>query len=156
MRRNIPVRQVMPDLAILGIAQRRPANAKELGQARGIDERFSRGKTADQILEAVRVGLDAEPPEARPSSDDLDRDLRPVVTLVSAWVSQVAKQERIDTSILATRADLVAFLSGDPTSRLAHGWRAELLGEGLDQLVHGRAGLTFERGDGLKLVELPS
>lgn len=155
MQRNVPVRQVLPDLAILGIAQRRPTSAKELGQARGVDERFSRGKVADQLLDAVREGLEAEPPEARPTSDDLDRDLRPVVTLVSAWVSQVAKAERIDSSILATRSDLVAFLSGDPDARLARGWRAGLLGEGLDKLVHGRAALTFERGDGLRLVDLP-
>src|SRR5690606_10573286 len=46
MQRNVPVRQVLPDLAILGIAQRRPANDKELRQARGVDERFSRGKLA--------------------------------------------------------------------------------------------------------------
>ncbi|MFP5489649.1 MAG: ribonuclease D, partial [Acidimicrobiia bacterium] len=50
MSRNIPVRQVLPDLAVLGIAQRQPSTDKELGQARGVDERFSRGKVAQQIL----------------------------------------------------------------------------------------------------------
>ena len=39
--------------------------------------------------------------------DDLDRALRPAVTLVSAWVSQLARQQRIDTTLLASRADLV-------------------------------------------------
>ena len=73
---------------------------------------------------------------------------------MSAWVSQIARTERIDASILATRADLVAFLARDPDARLAHGWRAQLLGEGLERLLAGRAALTFDRGDGLRLVDL--
>jgi ribonuclease D len=154
MKRNVPVRQVLPDLAVLGIAQRQPTNEKELSQARGVDERFSRGKPAAEILAAVAEGKLADPPDARPGGDDLERDLRPAVTLVSAWVSQVARTERIDASILATRSDLVAFLVRDPDARLNHGWRAELLGEGLERLVEGRAALTFERGDGLRLVDV--
>jgi ribonuclease D len=154
MRRNIPVRQVLPDLAVLGIAQRQPSTEKELSQARGVDERFSRGKLAAEILAAVAEGKVAEPPDARPGGDDLERDLRPAVTLVSAWVSQVARIERIDASILATRSDLVAFLARDPDARLARGWRGELLGDGLNRLIEGRAALTFDRGDGLRLVDL--
>ena len=156
MERNVPVRQVLPDLAVLGISQRQPGTEKELSQARGVDERFSRGKTASKILEAVAAGKQAEPPEARNGTDDLERELRPAVTLISAWVSQVAKSERIDTSMLATRSDLVAFLSQDPTARLAHGWRAEILGEGIDRLVNGKAALTFDRGAGLRLVDVPN
>jgi ribonuclease D len=155
MERNIPVRQILPDLAILGIAQRQPTTEKELSQARGVDDRFSRGKLAQEILAAVAAGRDADPPEARAGGDDLDRDLRPAVTLVSAWVSQVARTERIDTAILATRADLVELLAGDPDARLAHGWRAQVLGDGISRLVDGRAALTFDREGGLRLVDVP-
>jgi ribonuclease D len=150
--RNIPVRQVLPDLAVLGISQRQPTNTKELSQARGVDDRFTRGKVAEQLLAAVAEGRAAEPPPAIASNEDLDRDLRPAVTLIAAWVSQVAKRERIDTATLATRADLVAFLSDDPEARLATGWRNELLGEGIDRLIAGKAALTFDRGNGLRLV----
>jgi ribonuclease D len=152
MERNIPVRQVLPDLAVLGISQRQPSSEKELSQARGVDERFSRGKVAAQILQAVADGKRAEPPAARSSGDDLERELRPAVTLISAWVSQVARSEKIDTSILATRSDLIALLSGDPDARLTRGWRRELLGDGIDHLLQGRAALTFDRGAGLRLV----
>jgi ribonuclease D len=156
MERNIPVRQILPDLAVLGIAQRQPDTEKELSQARGVDERFSRGKLATEILAAVAAGKNAEPPDARPGGDDLERDLRPAVTLVSAWVSQVARAEKIDTAILATRADLVELLTGDPTARLAHGWRSEVLGDGIARLVDGRAALTFDREGGLRLVDVPT
>jgi ribonuclease D len=154
MERNIPVRQILPDLAVLGIAQRQPTTEKELSQARGVDERFSRGKLAAEILAAVAAGREAEPPDARPGGDDLDRDLRPAVTLVSAWVSQVARAEKIDTAILATRADLVELLAGEPDARLANGWRAQVLGDGISRLVAGQAALTFDREGGLRLVDV--
>lgn len=154
MERNVPVRQVLPDLAILGITQRQPSNEKELSQARGVDDRFNRGKIAKAILDAVAEGKRADPPDAPTTSDDLERDLRPAVALISAWVSQVAKSEKIDTATLATRADLVAFLSEDSSARLARGWRKEILGEGIERLVSGKAALTFDRGVGLRLVDV--
>ena len=72
---------------------------------------------------------------------------------MSAWVSEVAREQRIDTALLATRNDLVSFLRGDADSRLAHGWRNEFLGEGIRKLVEGRAALTFDGRGSLKLIE---
>jgi ribonuclease D len=152
MRTDIPVRQVLPDLAILGISQRAPSSLKELKQARGVDDRHTRGGIADEILEAVKAGREAEPPEAPRSSDDLDRNLRPAITLISAWVGQLARDEKIDNVLLATRADIVALLRDDDDARLASGWRAEMLGDGIKQLVSGKAGLTFDPEGRLKLM----
>lgn len=152
MRTDIPVRQVLPDLAILGISQRAPSTLKELKQARGVDERHSRGGIAEEILEAVNAGSAADPPEAPRSSDDLDRNLRPAITLISAWVGQLARDERIDNALLATRSDIVALLRDDEDARLATGWRAEILGDGIKQLVSGQAGLTFDPQGRLKLM----
>lgn len=154
METDTPVRQVLPDLAILGIAQRQPASLDELGQARGVDDRHRKGRIAREVLAAVDAGRHAAPPPAPNGVDDLDRTLRPAVTLVSAWVSQVARNERIDTALLATRADLVAFLRGDPDARLGVGWRGELLGEGIRRLVSGHAGLTFDGEGGLRLIDV--
>ena len=155
MRTDVPVRQVLPDLALLGVSQRAPDSLKELSQARGVDERHSRGRLAEEILEAVRIGRQAEPPNAPRSNDDLDKSLRPAVTLISAWVSQLARDERIDTALLATRSDIVAFLREDDDARLSRGWRSELLGEGIRQLVGGEAGLTFDPDGRLELVRVP-
>ena len=76
------------------------------------------------------------------------------MTLVSAWVSQLARQQRIDTTLLATRADLVALLRGDAGARLAHGWRAEVLGDDVKRLVAGEAALSFDGRGGLRLIDL--
>ncbi len=154
MATDTPVRQVLPDLAVLGVAQRQPRTVAELSQARGIDERHTRGSIAKELLEAVAIGATEEVQLPAPDGEDLERTMRPAVALVSAWVSEVARQERIDTALLATRHDLVAFLRGDSDARLASGWRHDLLGDGIRRLVAGGAGLTFDGRGGLRLVEL--
>ncbi len=150
-----PVRQVLPDLAILGISQRQPRTIAELGQARGVDERHTRGIIGKELLAAVEEGLREEAHLPAPDGDDLDRSMRPAVALVSAWVSEVARAEHIDTALLATRSDLVAFLRGDEDARLATGWRHDLLGDGIRRLVAGRAALTFDGKGGLNLIDVP-
>lgn len=152
---DAPVRQVLPDLAILGISQRQPRTIPELAQARGVDDRHTRGTIGKDILAAVEEGLREEAHLPAPDGEDLERNLRPAVALVSAWVSEVARAERIDTALLATRNDLVAFLRGDSHARLATGWRHDLLGDGIRRLVAGNAALTFDGKGGLKLVDIP-
>lgn len=152
---DAPVRQVLPDLAILGIAQRQPRTLAELAQARGVDERHSRGNIAKELLAAVEEGLREEAHLPPPEGEDLDRSMRPAVALVSAWVSEVARAEKIDTALLATRSDLTAFLRGDEDARLASGWRHDLLGDGIRKLVAGKAGLTFDGRGGLRLIDVP-
>jgi ribonuclease D len=146
MASDIPVRHVLADLAVLGIAQRQPGTVEELRQARGVDERSMRGGFAEELLAAVAEGSRREPPDLPIGTEDVDKELRPAITLISAWVSQLARTERIDSVLLATRADLVAFLRGDPDARLRSGWRAALLGDGITALIEGRAALTFTSG----------
>jgi len=153
MNSDVPPRQVLPDLALHGISQREPTTIGELAQARGVDERHTRGAIAQEILDAVRRGR--ERPMELPSSegDDVERHLRPAITLMSAWISEVARQEKVDTALLATRQDIIQFLSDHPGARLSSGWRHELVGEQLGALVSGRAGLSFDGRGGLRMIE---
>jgi ribonuclease D len=154
MANDIPTRQVLADLAVLGIAQKAPRTATDLGQCRGVDDRHVRGGFAAEILAAVERGLDRPVDVPVSDTDELDRSLRPAVTLVSAWVSDLARRQRIDTSILATRHDIVALLRGDADARLARGWRASLIGDDVGRLVAGSAGLTFDGKGGLRLIDV--
>jgi len=147
-----PVRHVLADLAVLGIAQRQPTTVEELGSTRGVDGRLSRSRLAEGLLEAVRAGREADPPDAPRGTVELDRSMRPAVTLISAWISQVARDEQLDTELLATRHDIVELLSAPESSRLRAGWRAELLGDGVAALVSGRSGLTFDGAGRLVLT----
>ncbi len=55
-RLDVPVRQVLADLALLGISQRAPRTVDELSQSRGVDGRHTKGSIATDILAAVERG----------------------------------------------------------------------------------------------------
>ena len=151
---DIPSRHVLPDLALVGIAMNPPTSLGDLKKLRGVDDRHTRGKTADDILAAVKQGLET-PDRTAPATrrDDIDRDQRPAVALASAWLSQLARDLKIDTTLLATRSDLSSFLADDPDSRLANGWRHALLGDPIRRLVAGDFALAFDGRGGLTLEE---
>jgi ribonuclease D len=149
-----PVRFVLPDLALVGIAQRPPADLEALRRVRGLDERHLRGSVPGELLAAVAEGLALPRHRLRvPAAGDVDRDLRPAISLISAWVAQLGRQLHIDPTLLATRADVEALLRGDERARLAHGWRAEVLGQDIRRLVEGRAAIAFDGRGGLVLED---
>ena len=148
-----PPRFVLSDMAVVGIAQRAPATADELARVRGVDDRLARGRSGSEILDAVRAGRDAPPRRDSEPPKELPRELRPAVSLVSAWVSQLAREEEIDSTLVATRSDIEALLRGDEDARLTVGWRADLVGEPIRRLVSGDAALAFESDGNLVLEE---
>jgi ribonuclease D len=153
---DVPVRQVMPDIGVVAIAQQAPTRVEQLAALRSVEQRHLRSGADAEILTAVQVGLRMSGDEARPPrSPELPRHLRPVVTLVTAWISQLARDHRLDPALLATRADVEAFLKDDPDSRLLHGWRSDLVGTPIAQLVAGDAAVAFD-GDGHLVLEARS
>jgi ribonuclease D len=153
---DVPVRHVLPDLALQSIAHRPPATREALAAVRGLDSRYLRGDAVNEILAAVRQGQRL--PSAAlnlPPVDEVPKDLRPAVALAMAWIGQLARDAAVDPTLLATRADLVALLRDDPSARLTQGWRAGLAGSTLARLLHGEAALAFDRNGGL-LIEARS
>ena len=151
---DVPIRFVLADLAVAGIAQAAPETVQQLNAVRGLSGRGVRGDVAEEILAAVARGKALPPEQLRvPPTDDIEREQRPAAALAAAWVAQLARQERIDATMLATRADLTAFLSGSEDARLRHGWRAKLVGAPLARLVAGDAALVFDGNGGLLLEE---
>ena len=153
---DVPVRQVLPDLGIVAIAQQSPTSIDQLIGLRGVESRHLRHGADLEILTAVQVGLQMTPDENKPPrSPELPRHLRPVVTLVTAWISQLARDHRLDPALLATRNDVESLLKGDPDSRLHFGWRSDLVGIPIAQLVAGDAAVAFD-GDGQLVLEARS
>ena len=151
-----PVRHVLPDLAVVAIAERPPRSRNDLAQVRGLDGRHLRGGAADELLVAVKAGADVPEDDLRlPPRDGVDSAFRPAVTLASAWVSQLARNADLDAALVATRADIEALVRDDGTSRLLDGWRAEVAGLPVRHLLEGNAALAFD-GDGALVLEARS
>ncbi len=151
---DVPIRFVLADMAISGIAHRPPKTLDQLAAIRGMDQRVARGETGELILQAVKAGLRNKVEVLRaPRTDEIDRDMNAAVGLVSAWLAQMSRTLRIEASQLATRADVGAFLNEDADARLAQGWRAGLLGEPIRQLLSGNYALAFDGKGGLALEQ---
>ncbi len=144
---DIPPRYVLSDLALIGISQRIPQRSSELANIRGFDPKQYQGKRGKQLLAVVTDGLSRN--VSKPtlnSSKALAAELRPAVTLLSAWLSQFAKDNDIDPSLLGTRSDIEDLLRGVENPRLAEGWRHNEVGEPIRNLLEGKSALAFSNG----------
>jgi ribonuclease D len=158
---DLPPRHVLSDIAILGIAQKAPRSADDMLQSRGVDNRHVNGQQGRALLEAVQLGIEnsGQGELSFPShdGDDLDKSMRPAATLVSAWVTELARLSNLDAGLLGTRKDINDLLAGAPGARMSEGWRADIVGRDIEDLVAGRKALTFTKengGNGLRLVDV--
>ena len=151
-----PVRHVLPDLALVAIAERPPRARGDLNRVRGLDGRHLKGGAGDELMVAVKAGVELSEDELQvPPREGVDGMFRPAVTLASAWVSQLSHDADLDASLVATRADIESLVRGDRSSRLLTGWRAEVAGEPVRRLLEGDAALAFD-GEGSLVLEARS
>ena len=146
-RIDLPVRRVMSDMAIISIATAAPSTSTELARVRGVSDGMARGKLGKPILAAVAAGLDSNwRLPKRPPLPMSAKRMKPAIGLAALWVRQLAREHRIEPSFLATRADLESLIRHEDGARLAQGWRAEMVGEPIRQIVSGEAALAFDGG----------
>ena len=149
---NIPVRYVFPDIALVAIAQQEPKNLNSLESIRGVETRHLKNSFPKEIFAELKSAKDLEPlPQKVKQGKDKSKDLRAGVTLVSAWVAQAARQLDLDPAILGTRSDVEALVRGDSDARMSKGWRNEIVGESVKELLKGEAALAFDGDAGLVL-----
>jgi len=154
METDRPPRFVLPDLALLGIAQRPPRDTGELRSVRGLDGRHLRQGADRSIMQAIERGRELGPDELRlPPVNESERAGKPVVSLALAWIGQVAADLDLDPTLLATRDDVNDLIVGSRDGRLSHGWRFRLAGETVLALAAGEVALAVDADGGLRLVD---
>lgn len=144
-RYNIPRKWVMSDEVLLALVKRAPRDVSNFRSIRGTEQLSEDDVTA--ALMAIGRGLscpsDHLPPvfHARkaPSSD-----LESVTDLMYALIRLVSDQSGVATAMIASRDDLAEYIDHPERSRLRDGWRFELLGTRLDDLLSGNMGLTVK------------
>lgn len=148
--RNRPVQSVLADNALVEIAKRQPSTARKLEEIRGVAQGSLR-RSAEQVLAAIERGREREQPPlpagsraAPPQAQDA-----PLIALCEALVRARAREADLAYELLAARADLQAVVVGERTGapadvRTLRGWRRELVGEELLELLHGRVSLSVQ------------
>ncbi|MGO9322636.1 MAG: ribonuclease D [Solirubrobacteraceae bacterium] len=158
-RHDRPVQSVLGDATLVEIAKRRPSSRAELEKIRGVGQ-SSGGRRAEDLLEAVRRGRERPPdppPElARPPAPKPDD--APLVALGEALLRARAREAGLAYELLAARADLQAIVAAARASgeeadvRTLRGWRRELAGAELLELLDGRVSLSVaETGRGRRV-----
>ncbi|HWY90459.1 MAG TPA: HRDC domain-containing protein [Solirubrobacteraceae bacterium] len=144
-----PVQRILADAALVEIAKRRPTSSAKLEQIRGVSQGSLRRRGRD-LLEAVRRGAELPPSEPAPNERPPapDPDDAPLVALAEALVRARAREAGLAYELLATKADLQAIVIARRTNgaeadvRTLRGWRRELIGEELLELLDGRVSLS--------------
>ena len=149
---NVPVRRVLSDMALVSIAQQAPKTVHELLGLRGVDGRLAHGGDANEIISVVAAGRGEVVSIPAGVGEDVDKRLKPAVNLMTAWISELARIHRVDATLLGTRADVDALLRQDASCRLLSGWRRSIVGEDLQDILGGRAGLSFDGKGHLRLI----
>jgi ribonuclease D len=148
-----PVQSVLSDAVLVEIAKRRPTSTGALEQIRGVGQSSVR-RRAGEVLDAVRAGGE-RPPEPLPEyarNAAPDPAAAPLVALSEALVRARARESDLAYELIAARADLQAIVGavrgGDPEPdvRTLQGWRRELVGAELLELLDGRISLSVGGG----------
>ena len=136
----------------MGIAQQEPTDIKSFEKVRGVESRHLKGPFPEEIFLALENAKKLDPlPKKTNRGKGTATDLRAGVTLVSAWIAQAARQLELDPAMLGTRSDIEALVRGDSDARMGSGWRHEIVGEPVKELLQGKAALAFDSEGGLVL-----
>jgi ribonuclease D len=147
-----PVGSVLSDAALVELARRQPGDRRGLDQIRGLHGRIASRRGPD-LLAAVARGRESDPPPldgARPPLNESGD--APLIALAEALIRARALEAGLAYELVATRADLnqviAAARRGDaePDVRTLRGWRRELVGDELLELLDGRHALAVRRG----------
>jgi len=147
---------VLPDQALVELARRTPRDKHGLEQIRGLPPQTLH-RRADALLAAVERGrarTAPPPPEEWPQRDPGDA---PLVSLAQALVRHRSMESGVAVELIATQAELSALVASlrrgenDDHLRVARGWRRELVGDELRELVEGRRALSVDPAGGLRV-----
>jgi ribonuclease D len=156
---NRPVGSVVRDPTLVELAKRTPSSRGELAQIRGVNPDAVR-RRGDAILAAVERGRAAEPIRLEESERiPTEPQDGPVIALAESLVRGRAQEAGLAYELIAARADLapivVAARRGldEPDVRTLQGWRRELVGAELLELLGGRRRLGVAPGGRIAVLD---
>lgn len=150
--RNIPARRVLRDDLIIELARRGSDDPKRIANLRGMNHRHVR-QHIDALSECIRQAAKDPVPEWPKKVRYGFRQPSSMLTqFLSAGLSYICRNQEIAPNLVGTNEDLRDFAlyrldskSKDlPPPALLRGWRAEIVGSQLDDLLAGRVGMAIE------------
>jgi len=153
-----PLGTIIQDPPLVEVARRKPQSLADLRDIRGVHEGIIR-KRGDDMIAAVKRGLESEPIPGEGRGDGGDPRETPLTSMADALLRTRARQNDLAPELIATRSDLGRIVSSvrrrddEPDVKTLTGWRREIVGQELLDLLNGRT--TLAVGDDLTIEALP-
>ncbi len=145
--RDIPRKWVMSDEVLLALCKRVPQTVEDFRAVRGTEQLSARD--VEVALDAIARGRRC-PQENLPSVGRAHRtpapELESVIDLMYALIRLVSERSGVATSLIVSRDGLLDYIEHPERSPLREGWRFELVGTLMDDLLQGNIGLTVKDG----------
>jgi ribonuclease D len=151
---------VLPDQALVELARRRPRDKAGLEHIRGLPQQTLQ-RRGDKLLEALERGRRREPPPPPPEPTSRDSRDGALVSLAQALVRHRSTESGVAVELIATQSELAALVTalrrGEESDglRVSSGWRRELVGAEIGELVAGRRRLGVGADGRLEVVSVP-
>jgi len=147
-RRDVPRNRILRDDALMEIAHHAPKNASDLARTRGLGERMANGPAGEEILKAVKRGLDipdADLPRP-PKTPDLPAGIGPVSDLLKVFLKMICEETGVAQKLIANASDIdqIAAFGEKADVNAMKGWRYEMFGEAAAKLRNGEMGLAIK------------
>jgi ribonuclease D len=156
-----PVGSILADPALVELAKRHPSTLAGLEQIRGLHPPTVK-RRGQAILDAIARGREAPPiprDEARARSESGDA---PLIALAEALLRARALEAGLAYELIASRAELELIVGAarrtepEPDVRTLTGWRRELVGDDLRDLLAGHSSVGVGPDRRLRLTKNPS
>ena len=151
--RDLPPRKILRDDLLIELARRGTSDVRRMTSLRGMEHRHTK-QYLPELSKAIEDSL-LQPPPTWPKKHRYGKG-QPAGMLtqfLSAALAYICRTKRIAPAIVATSDDLRDFVkyrldpqSDDaPAPSLTLGWRAEIIGKELDELLAGRLGMVLDK-----------
>jgi ribonuclease D len=156
-----PVGSILADPALVELAKRHPSTVAGLEQIRGLHPPTIK-RRGQVILDAIARGREAAPiprDEARGRSEPGDA---PLIALAEALLRARALEAGLAYELIASRAELELIVGAarrgepEPDVRTLTGWRRELVGDDLRDLLAGHKSVLVGADRRLRLTPNPT
>ena len=145
--RDVPRKWVMSDEVLLALCKRAPKTVEDFRAVRGTEQLSARD--VEVALDAIARGRRC-PADNLPSVGRAHRtpapELESVIDLMYALIRLVSERSGVATSLIISRDGLLDYIDRPERSPLREGWRFELVGTLIDDLLRGDIGLTVKDG----------
>jgi ribonuclease D len=151
-QRNIPARKILRDDLIIELARRGTADQRRVASLRGMEYRNTR-QLIPELAAVIEEAVTQPPPNwPRKVRYGKGQPASMLTQFLSAAMAFICHQKHIAPMLVATSEDLRDFvlyrLDRDadqslPPSLLC-GWRAEIVGRELDDLLEGKIGIVLD------------